>query len=201
MPYIRWCHHDPNGCSRLAHSSSVSSSASIPYIRWGHRLTATLMGVRDDVMTGNHYKVQKDYKQLFFSQTKNSVVNYFFYSALVCFFLWRSSLIYFIQSKKKLKNRTPQKEKITVKSCIEATLDYKPHSNNSHTFSKLKLHKRGTRTKATAWKFAAFSQLFRMPKCLFTFASILLHSQCKVALSLYIKHAPDSEHCISAALK
>ena len=24
-------------------------------------VTATLMGVRDDVMTGNHYKVQKDY--------------------------------------------------------------------------------------------------------------------------------------------
>ena len=37
MPYIRWCHRDPNGCSRLAHSSSVSSSASMPYIRWCHR--------------------------------------------------------------------------------------------------------------------------------------------------------------------
>ena len=37
MPYIWWCHRDPNGCSRLAHSSSVSSSASMPYIRWCHR--------------------------------------------------------------------------------------------------------------------------------------------------------------------
>ncbi len=49
--------------------------------------------------------------------------------------------------KKKIKNITPQKPKFTVKSCIEAALDHKPHSNNSHTFSKLKLHKRGTRTK------------------------------------------------------
>ena len=61
MPYIRWCHRDPNGCSRLW----------LTHHRYHRRhrcptfddVTATLMGVRDDVMTGNHYKVQKDYTQ------------------------------------------------------------------------------------------------------------------------------------------
>ena len=85
---------------------------------------------------------------------------------------------------------------VTVKSCIKATLNWKPHSNRSHPFSKLKLHKGRTRVNLRngdcSWrsKMAAQCRLYSAKSYLFSRANCLC-----VPVFVYIRNSQHSQRC------